>query len=138
MAQMHACEGLIAQGQRRLRASEMRADEVSRGSLGEEVEEAYGEQSMEEELSGAEASMVESVAEASFMQSAAEASMVESVVEHEASIVDEAGASAGTSRHSGRSPRDSGVILSDASFASSEAASVASEVSSEVVRSMRT
>ena len=86
--------------------------------------------------------MVESVAEASFMQSAAEASMVESVVEHEASIVDEASASAGTPHgtphHSGRSPRDSGVILSDASFASSEAASVASEVSSEVARSMRT
>jgi hypothetical protein len=62
--------------------------------------------------------------------------MVESVAE--ASMVDETSgdrfpASAGAPHHSGRSARDSGVIMSDASFASSEAASVASEISSALV-----
>ena len=81
MAQMRACEGLIAQGRRRIAASQMRSQEISR-SVEEvtltlalplapspspspspsiqptpepnQVEEAYGEQSLEEELSGAE------------------------------------------------------------------------------------
>ena len=50
--------------------------------------------------------------------------------------------SAGTPHHAARSPRDSGEVMSDSSFASSEPASVASEVASEipseVVRSMHT
>ena len=81
MAQMRACEGLIAQGRRRIATSQMRSQEISR-SVEEvtltlalplapspspspspsiqptpepnQVEEAYGEQSLEEDLSGAE------------------------------------------------------------------------------------
>jgi len=157
LAQLGACEDLIKQGRRRLRASE-RATHASRSAAeisgsASAIEEMYddGEWEMstsvaDEVRSMAEASMVESAAEVSMTRSVADDSLVQSAIEasmaqsvEEASVAEEfaqsgegASSAAGVSEESFSAAGASGNEIAEEVRSGSEAAVLSSPALSVV------